>query len=653
MNQITKSIIQFLKSADFLDLDFLLEPTPIREDYGFALVRSLYDKGGDALLGVYIDCVFNKFLDSNEIGYRLLLDSELVREKRNRLVTLNKEIGDYHSQSGGLLIKKSILSVANSIKDSEIPDFSYYDSEPYKSIMKSNDFIDRDLVLKSTGDIDLKPILSTQFDKLLYVFKSPKAALEFVNQAKDGLYVLCIKDEEKAANIHFMVGVKFSNGGGVVLSDGNYNPNKKSRSDRSDIHRIEKSFFPYSLSDVVFDNLHINNSASSFELMKTDAFNHSDFLGFKELKSMSEHDAIRLSIFINQLFGLDWQSYISKFKEAEESYTVEVGQFDPKSPSTSLSVQSKEVLLPNIATRESFRKALNIKGKNVYGDDFEAKTTLSNAYWEAVFSSDIDSVLISNSKLIESASGVKNTVLVAVENSSAMTSYDDVVINTLKTARAEQAKKLKDSINDYFDSNHKLMREWIGNISNQPQTLDSILEKVARLENLTDAYDNVDKDMGKYLCCMRVASGTRIEAFESNGYRAVSGGSVVPDCVVSSDSSYHCIVNGSKAKYCFIYEFNDCFDMSSMFGVAIEKLPYHLSQFGVNISTANSILNDVDPVESMTHNFAQSSRYNNRLGLAIPLSLSGFNSLRKKHGLEKLSRSELQDLAKEKEYRPF
>lgn len=652
MNENTKKLILVMKEHGFLDLSFLFEEPEPKQIYFESYVRKLHEKA-DYLLSFYLQNKFSKFLLESSFSYAdVLNDIECVKRKHDSLNAIKKALNEYHSNSGASDAEAMIKKMVHTLHESEVSNSVFVNAPIWEYVTSSDAFLSKSVTLKLVGEVEPIPTLSRNFDKLVYVFKNVDTAIEFVYQAQPGTYTIAIHDEDKPSDSHFVLGIKFENKGGVVISDGNYNPNKKSRSNRTDVERMEKSFFPYSLLNLNHDDLYFYPTESkSTELDNIEGFKHEDFLGYRELKMMSENDAIKLSVLFNQIIAMEWSQYIASFTEASGRPNIHV--HEDSSQSHIKSDDSNSVLLPKVATRESFLDALKLKVRNETGDDSRVRNTEANSYWESQFPSDLKSVVIGESNLLENKSVAKNTVLVAIHDSDSMMSAHDIAITTVKEARKNQADKLKVSINDYFERNVNAMRTWISNEASKEEVFNSILKKAINFEEMDYESKPSSPNLRLYTSRLAIECGSRIHAFSHNGFNVSSGGISVPDKAKVKDESFTCVVNGCKAKYNFIYQFNDAYDIAFMLGVSMDKLPYHLSQYGIKYYTGNSILDDIDPVESMSHEFQASNKYTNILGIALPFSLSGLNSARKEFGLEKLSAEKMKEIASSKKFKLF
>lgn len=110
-----------------------------------------------------------------------------------------------------------------------------------------------------------------------------------------------------------------------------------------------------------------------------------------------------------------------------------------------------------------------------------------------------------------------------------------------------------------------------------------------------------------------------------------------------NDVCYRCAVDRSEEAQVFItLDISSVFDLMTVTGLPLDKIPAELRHMGTNIYTGNSILDRIDPLSSVRNPWNQL-----RLSYVLPVSLKAFKGFRRSRGLPIPKATELEAYASE------
>ena len=106
---------------------------------------------------------------------------------------------------------------------------------------------------------------------------------------------------------------------------------------------------------------------------------------------------------------------------------------------------------------------------------------------------------------------------------------------------------------------------------------------------------------------------------------------------------YRCAVDRTEQAQLFIsLDVSSVYDLMTLTGLPLEKIPVELRHRGIDIYTGNSILDRIDPLSHIRNPWDKL-----KLSYVLPVSLKAFKDFRRKRGLPIPKAAELEDYARE------
>lgn len=209
-------------------------------------------------------------------------------------------------------------------------------------------------------------------------------------------------------------------------------------------------------------------------------------------------------------------------------------------------------------------------------------------------------------------------------------------------ARANKTKALKEVVSTYYEAHDSEIKSWI-----KEKALESnfLLECIAK--NTLELPKPTSEQIEYILCNKLYKSRSSIQLsgsrYISRKYRASGWREAFKEPIRLHDVTRSgqkkiavCPVTGGKADLYMVVTMNDAIDVSSVTGVNISELPYHLGIMGFEYTSANSNLNRVDPLAN-----ARFAPHLLNYSIELAVSIKGLNILREKYGLEKVTKKSL------------
>ncbi|MFS1426093.1 hypothetical protein LMH73_002650 [Vibrio splendidus] len=585
----------------------------------------------------------------------LLSDSSSVSQslvKHRNLIALLEELTDIEDiKAHQELIQFTVSQLSGrEITDSEsvsIKNASWYTFASFAKFTMSG------LHSYVVGNISSKAILPMKYAKSIYVIDDERHILGMARSAKPGIYLVSLmNDDEVAASCFYMI-MKTTEGA-VVLTDSDIKPyvGQRSRTDRKNLQRMDKSLFPYS----VF-NIEVLNAGRYTRFNKpesTSLVTHSESFTQKAIKDIIDISSIQLGEMTNlavlfTMIGSDWHKYINSNQlitgselllaspEASNDLHLPV-EFNGAAPLSIPVIVSKDDFYDSTSQCDEYAN----KRTSISGTD-------RNDYFSKVFADSLNSVrIITDSLLLENKteSEVKDLVIVPQHG---IATPQMLVADTIQLARAKQAANLQDAVNTYFDEHIDDMLRWV--LENADVNKLAILAAQHKaLPEPSNAPEWLSTNkFGHSIVRFGIETNyrNRFEYYQNNNELSKAYRVILGEPKAKDDRRFaSCVITGAYANYFVKYSVSDSLDLQFITNTELDDMPYHLKELGMGRYVGNNILDRIDPVEAVNHSFYRPD--GNKFLFVVGLSLAGLNKVRLEQGLHKLSKGEADMMFKAK-----
>lgn len=482
---------------------------------------------------------------------------------------------------------------------------------------------------------------------------------EVAKMAPEGMSLVAVFNPVRVANSYFALIIRSSNNVYYFSDEGHQSfPGQANilRTDRTNMSRMDMSIFPYELFD--FDV--ISNR----------------FIQKKESKELTIIDQENWHLgYIGKISDLDHERLVPLYLLLEL-----VNEELREKPQFPLLHTSKSLALPNMGgtgliVADNEPRVIKIDSTNAADLDYEtfkekeeaAGHSTANPYPINVFEKRHEKELVEfsivnseNETLVKSLPEVRysrgmmigvtvNSVVIPRINEDLFGTREEVEADQYFAMRETKAEILKAHIYDKYNRESDKRKEWYRNaLASSEVALKTIAhlereffeikeEDLAFLEEHKNLRGFSNGDKGT----LKMGRKTIFKLINAGRYRfdnnyGLPRGEVVGR--VQGEHLMNCVITGQKATLQVDFNPWDSFGIAQLLGVKRTELPYDMEFMGIPNYHANPILTRVDPISNIKLPMEDEHGQ-----ITIGFSMKGFNELRTRFGLSKLTKDQLKE----------
>ncbi|HHP5494139.1 TPA: hypothetical protein ACSCYS_004551 [Aeromonas veronii] len=495
--------------------------------------------------------------------------------------------------------------------------------------------------------------------RLVFAFESIEELITHARRIPTG-FSLCVITAPHISDSFFVMVV---NTGGriLILTDkGNYahpmqESRMRSRNDRYNLNRIEGSHFPYDLLDIKWgDNgRQARNGQAGTALMVSD----SGLRVLGALSDLNDWDLLWLHLFIDQCRDRYFERKLTepqlatgsmvriphKWSDGDRHLPVPI-EFELKLETRSSADLNSDFLHtiepewakkhnPNRWMEERFAgnvpdDCLYLPAKALNG---ETPLLLGSSGARELARRDITSLPFWEKEKLPALTlqGLEGT---------ALSTPDRVIRDAHFLARHNQAQVIAQLVKEDYEARKVEMQEWFYKAAAKylPNLIDDLLAlNNDRLYVNTPTHHKFRSIKLRYVPVR--------EQFPSRRHQDVPSLSKTLKLIDYNDVCYRCAVDRTEEAQLFItLDISSVFDLMTVTGLPLDKIPAELRHMGTDIYTGNSILDRIDPLSSLRNPWDQL-----KPSYVLPVSLKAFKGFRRSRGLPTPKADELEAYAKE------
>lgn len=495
--------------------------------------------------------------------------------------------------------------------------------------------------------------------RLVFAFESIEELITHARRIPTG-FSLCVITAPHISDSYFVMVV---NTGGriLILTDkGNYtHPLQESRmrgrNDRYNQDRIAGSHFPYDLLNLQWSD---NGRRASSGQAGTDLMNSDTGLRvLGALSDLNDWDLLWLHLFIDQCRDRYFERKLTEPQLATGSMVRLPHKWSDEDRHLPVPIEFELKL----ETRSS--ADLNSDFLHTIEPEWAGKYN-PNRWMEERFAGDVPDdclylptkALNGETPLLLGSSGARELVrrdtsgLTSSEkdklpvlflqglNGTALSTPDRVICDCHFLARYNQVQVIAQLVKEDYEARKVEMQEWFYKAAAKylPNLIDDLLAlNNDRLCVNMPANHNFRSIKLRYV-------PVRLQ-FPSRRHQGEPSLSKTLKLIDYNDVCYRCAVDRTEEAQLFItLDISSVYDLMTVTGLPLDKIPAELRHMGTNIYTGNSILDRIDPLSSVRNPWERL-----KLSYVLPVSLKAFKGFRRSRGLPIPKAGELETYAKE------
>jgi len=495
--------------------------------------------------------------------------------------------------------------------------------------------------------------------RLVFAFESIEELITHSRRIPTG-FSLCVITAPHISDSYFVMVV---NTGGRILmltDKGNYShpmqeSRMRSRNDRYNLNRIEGSHFPYDLLDIQWgDNgRQARNGEAGTALMVSD----SGLRVLGTLSDLNDWDLLWLHLFIDQCRDRYFERKLTepllatgsmvrlphKWSDEDRHLPVPIEfelKLDTRS-SADLNSDFLHTIEPEWAEKYNPNRWMEERFAGDVPDDC--------LYLPAKALNDESLLLLGNSGARElvrrdtsSLTYTERERLPALTlqglDGTALSTPDRVIRDCHFLARHNQAQVIAQLVKEDYEARKVDMQEWFYKAA--AKYLPNLIDDLLALNNDRLCVNMPANHSFRAIKLRYVPVRNQHPSRRHQGEPSLSKTLKLIDY---SDVCYRCAVDRAEEAQVFItLDVSSVFDLMTVTGLPLDKIPAELRHMGTNIYTGNSILDRIDPLSSLRNPWDRL-----KLSYVLPVSLKAFKGFRRSRGLPIPKADELETYAKE------